>query len=75
MELKSRFNSVGQTYVARVKDQEQNQEQVRQNVVLVVAQDSKQYVKAHSWFNKFVEIVMDKELSLDIHVQHVEEKE
>ena len=48
MELKSRFNSVGQTYVARVKDQEQNQEQVRQNVVPVVAQDSKQYVKAHS---------------------------
>jgi len=48
MELKSRFNSVGQTYVLLVKDQEQNQAQVRQNVVLAAVQDSKQYVKAHS---------------------------
>ena len=48
MDLKNRFNSVGQTYVAHVKDQERNQEQARQNVELVAVQDSKQYVKAHS---------------------------
>lgn len=48
MELKNRYNSVGQTYVVHVKDQEQNLAQVRQNVVLVAVQDSKQYVKAHS---------------------------
>jgi hypothetical protein len=48
MELKNRFNLVGQTCVAHVKDPDQNQVQARQNVVLVAVQDSKQYVKAHS---------------------------
>ena len=48
MEHKSRFNSVGPTFAAHVKDPEPNQEQVNQNVEPAEEQDFKQLGKVHS---------------------------
>ena len=61
MEHRKQYHLEEQIYAVHVKDQGRNQGQEKLLAVLVEVQDFKPLDKVLLWYNKYVEIVMDKE--------------